>query len=418
MDRHKPLGRVALIVPCKGLDLDLEGNLQALFQQDYNDYEIIFVVESANDPSYGAIRRLMADHSGIPARVVVAGRARDCGQKVHNLRVATEDLTADVKYLAFADSDARPRPQWLRLLIARLDRADLGATTGYRWFVPARPTLVNALVYSINCGVMTLLGVHNQHWIWGGSWALRKDVFDELALRDAWDGTLSDDMVASRVMARAGRPTRFEPVAVVASPLDHSWKDLFAFIRRQYLMGRLYSPLWWAFGLCFCGVLALTWLCALGAVVAMLQTGDASWWIPLGLCFAVYLLGAFRGAVRQHLLGVLFPQQAKAMRTVRLFDIFAGPLACVVNWLGALASSFGRDISWRGTSYRVFRNGRIRIVRDANEPPDSDPAPDAVAKMVSNARSSGGRVARPAFNREVLRHREVSILNTNKSGLL
>ena len=125
-EHHQPTGRVALFAPCKGLDIDLEANLRALLEQDYDDYEITFIVESTDDPACPAIRRAMATHSSVPARVVVAGRATDSGQKVHNLRVATEHLSRQIKYLAFVDSDARPRPQWLRSLVSRLDEPGWG----------------------------------------------------------------------------------------------------------------------------------------------------------------------------------------------------------------------------------------------------------------------------------------------------
>ena len=38
-------GRVAVIVPCKGVDFSLKDNLHRLLVQDYEDYEVHFVVE-------------------------------------------------------------------------------------------------------------------------------------------------------------------------------------------------------------------------------------------------------------------------------------------------------------------------------------------------------------------------------------
>ncbi len=191
-------------------------------EQDYDDYEVTFIVESSDDPAYGAIRRMMAKHPWVPARVVIAGKATEGGQKVHNLRVAMEHIPPRVKYLAFVDSDARPRPEWLRMLVTRLAEPGWGAVTGYRWFTPQRATVANALVYSMNCDVLSLLTRSSHYLIWGGSWAIRREVFDEIGLRDAWQGTLSDDLVASRLLRRSKLAVRFEPACVVASPLDES----------------------------------------------------------------------------------------------------------------------------------------------------------------------------------------------------
>ena len=281
LERHQPTGRVALFAPCKGLDLDLEANLRALLRQDYDNYEVTFIVESTDDPAYPAIRRAMAEHPWVPARVVVAGRATDSGQKVHNLRVATEHFSQRVKYLAFVDSDARPRPEWLRLLVSRLDQPGLGAVTGYRWFTPSRPTVANALVYSMNCDVISLLTRSSHYLIWGGSWAIRREVFDAIGLRDAWKGTLSDDLVASRLMRQSRLEVRFEPACVVASPLDESLRQAMSFIRRQYLVARLYTFDWWLFSLLAATFTNLIWLGNLGVLVWSLLTGSPSPWIPI-----------------------------------------------------------------------------------------------------------------------------------------
>ena len=249
LERYQPTGRIALFAPCKGFDIDLAANLRALMKQDYDNYEVTFIVESTDDPAYPEIRRAIREHAWVPARVVVAGRATDSGQKVHNLRVATQHLSRRIKYLAFVDSDARPRPEWLRMLVARLDEPGLGAVTGYRWFTPQRPTLSNALVYSMNCDIISLLTRSSHCLIWGGSWAIRRDTFDAIDLHHAWKGTLSDDLVASRLMRKSGLKVRFEPACVVESPLDQSFGQVMSFIRRQYLIARLYTFDWWALSL-------------------------------------------------------------------------------------------------------------------------------------------------------------------------
>ncbi len=43
--------KVTLIAPCCGLDEGFEENIRAVLSQDYPDYEVIFVTESAADPA-------------------------------------------------------------------------------------------------------------------------------------------------------------------------------------------------------------------------------------------------------------------------------------------------------------------------------------------------------------------------------
>ena len=80
---HRPGG---VVRPCKGLDLDLEANLAPCWRQDYDNYEVTFIVESTDDPAYPAIRRAMAASSrGAGARGGGRPAPTDSGQKVHNL---------------------------------------------------------------------------------------------------------------------------------------------------------------------------------------------------------------------------------------------------------------------------------------------------------------------------------------------
>jgi len=362
--RHQPTGRVALFAPCKGLDLDLAANLRAILRQDYDDYEVTFIVENTDDPAYAAIRRAMAKHPWVPARVVVAGRATDCGQKVHNLRVATRHLSQRVKYLAFVDSDARPRPEWLRTMVARLDRPDVGAVTGYRWFTPAKASVANALVYSMNCDVISLLTRSSHHLIWGGSWAIRREVFDSIGLRDAWRGTLSDDLVASRLMRASRLAVRFEPACVVASPLEVSLGQAMSFIRRQYLIARLYTFDWWLFSLISATFTSAVWLGNFAVLLWSLLSGSPSPWIPVAVGTVLYLTTVYRGAVRQALVATYFPHWEKASRRIRRFDVWVNPLVEIAHWIGVLSSAVGRCIVWRGIRYRVLPGGKVKeIVR-------------------------------------------------------
>jgi hypothetical protein len=324
---------------------------------------VSFVVESASDAACEAICRVMDEHPERDSRLLVAGLASGGGQKIHNLRAATAAMSPRIKYLAFVDSDAQPRPQWLRSLLARLDRPGIGATTGYRWFVPARATLANWSVYSINCLTMALLGRQSYYLVWGGSWAISRGLFDSLGIRKAWKGALSDDLVVSRLLRKAALRTRFEPVAVVASPIDHGWRPMFSFIRRQYLFGRFHVPHWWVMGLVATTLGNIAWLGGLAIMGCSLVLGTPSPWIPLAVCTALYVVGACRGAMRQTLVRTYFPDQERALRAARHFDIWAGPLVGVINWLAILGSAFGRHIRWRGIEYRLLPGGQVSMVR-------------------------------------------------------
>ena len=380
MDRLRVNRRAAVLAPCKGVDIDLEENLRALLQQDHDNYEVTFIVESADDPACPVINRVMAEHPRRATRLLIAGRAVGIGQKTHNLRTGIAGLSEDVEILAFVDSDSRPRPQWLRLIVSRLSDANTMAVTGYRWFVPTRASVVNHMLYSLNCGVMALLGKQRHHLVWGGSWGIRRSAYDAIKLHEAWEGTLSDDLVASRQLRRANLRVQFEPACVVASPFVYSPCNALAFMRRQYLVGRFYAPVWWVFALSASTLSNMATLGSLAVLLACLATGSSFAWFSGGVVATLYAMSVVRGFIRQDLIGVHFPEREDQLRRPRRFDIWGGPLTSFVNWMALLTSAVGRHITWRDIRYRVLPDGQVEITRDDRPPVCGTVFSHAVAK--------------------------------------
>lgn len=357
-----PIGRAAVFAPCKGGDVELAKNLGMLLDQDYSDYEVNFIVESADDPAYPIIRQAIATYPTVAARIHLVGRATDSGQKVHNLYCATERLGASIRYLAFIDSDARAERSWLRHLISRLDRPDIGAVTGYRWFVPARHSLANHLLSSINAVVASLLGPGGHMFVWGGSWAITRETFTFTGIRDAWRGALSDDLVVTRVLINADRRIEFEPNCLVASPLDMQLPQVFEFLRRQYIIGRFYATKRWAQTLLLVTIVSVVlWGSAIAAVVGLVA-GASWWWIPAGVTGLLLASHTFRAWLRQDMARICLPNMAVELRGARRFDLFATPIAGLVNWFGLVSSLFGDTIRWRGNRYQLLPGGKIRFL--------------------------------------------------------
>ena len=127
---------VSLILPCRGEDPGLHENLQAYFQQDYPDFQILLVTDQPADPCVSVFQQVAQRHASPPAHLLFSGASRSRGQKVHNLLHALEHLRERDEVLAFGDSDIRPSPEWLRYLVAPLENEKLGVSTGYRWYLP------------------------------------------------------------------------------------------------------------------------------------------------------------------------------------------------------------------------------------------------------------------------------------------
>src|SRR5262245_39935871 len=85
LDRRQMLP-ISVLKPLHGLDEGLEENLLSFFNQDYPDFEILFAVEADADPSVPLVRRMIAEHAQVAARLIIAGPSPFPNAKVHSLR--------------------------------------------------------------------------------------------------------------------------------------------------------------------------------------------------------------------------------------------------------------------------------------------------------------------------------------------
>lgn len=384
--QDQSLPHTALFVPCKGCDLELDANLCALFEQRYPSFEIVFTVESEQDPAVAVIRDLQAKYPQVPSRLVVAGLARDCGQKVHNLRAATAEISPKTQILAFVDSDARPHGDFLMRLINRLDSGKHAISTGYRWHLPVRMTGIDLIHAATNNWLTTLTSSHSLNLVWGGAWAIQRDVFDRLELREGWDGALSDDLVLSRHLRMAGLSVAYEPHCLVASPLATSWTGTLEFLRRQYLVTRVCVPLWWTFGLI--ATLSTLAIPVVGATlsVRMAAAGEAWGW-PLLLVLAHYVATSARLLMGMAAVHPFIPQDrdsAGSIRPVCRLIVLGWPLITMTHLAGLVGSAIGRTLKWRGISYRLI-GPRQTVIQSRSSGTEASPMGQTESARPGNA---------------------------------
>jgi hypothetical protein len=246
------------------------------------------------------------------------------------------------------------------LLTQQLHR--MAASTGYRRFVPKRPTLVNLIVASIDTAVVPIMFPCIHHKVWGGSWAIRRDVFESGHMREAWRGTLSDDLVASNVLARMKQPLALECACILPSPIDVDMRTMLAWVRRQFIIGRFYSPFLWAIvSASHCLSQLVFWGSFIGAIVGAM-IGAAWTWQPAAVVGAIYGLQVFRGWLRQAASRIYLPNVQSELRSARLFDIWCGPVASTALFGALVGSAIGRRINWKNNVYEMSYGGQIRKI--------------------------------------------------------
>ena len=122
----------------------------------------------------------------------------------------------------------------------------LGASTGYRWFIPLKGGLASHLRSVWNGSIASALGERgDKNFCWGGSTAIRRSTFDELGIRERWRGSVSDDFTMTRALQEARLPIHFVPACLVPSLDQCTVGELLEFTNRQLKITRVYAPHLW-----------------------------------------------------------------------------------------------------------------------------------------------------------------------------
>ena len=359
---------VSVIAPCRGLDDGLRENIASLFQQDYSAYEIIFVTDRADDPALGVIEEVRRrwQKAGSPAtQCVVAGAAIDTGQKVHNLVAAVSEIDERSEVIVFVDTDGRPNPQWLASLIAPLKDEEIGAATGYRWFVSVKSGFATHLRSAWNASIASALGVRSdKNFCWGGSTAIRRSTFERLNIAERWRGSVSDDFTLTRILQEARLPIQFVPACLVASVDQCTIRELLEFSNRQLKITRVYAAHLWkplllgSFLFCavFFGGIALV-------ITSAIRGGNYA--IPLLLVLVIYFLGSAKAHIRLRAVGRAMAGYESAVYRSWPAHLLLWPISSALFLLNAIVAAFSRRIKWRGITYDLKSpNEAVIIARD------------------------------------------------------
>jgi cellulose synthase/poly-beta-1,6-N-acetylglucosamine synthase-like glycosyltransferase len=339
----KDLPPATVIVPVKGSDEGLRENLEALAALDYPDFELIVTAHSAGDIPAGVL----------PARVkVVLAHGTDPAgaEKIQNLMAAVRAARKHSRVFAFADSDGRVSRGWLRALVAPLEEPGVGASTGYRWFLPDPPDFWSLMRGVWDAVAVGTLGPGDCRFAWGGAMAIRKEVFFEARVPDFWQGALSDDYALSQAVHAAGLSIAYAPGALTPSREHITGGRFFGWIRRQLAVTRIYAPrLWWSALIAhifYCGGMA-------ASIAASIQGNRLAEWALV----AQLSPGMLKGLNRATLAKASLPEHEAWFKRHAWVHAIWAPVGTWV-WLVALGSSaFARSIEWRGRRYPLKRGG-------------------------------------------------------------
>jgi ceramide glucosyltransferase len=319
--------RVMVFCPCKGVDPELEKNIESILNQDYPNYAVQFIVESEDDAAYAMLRALGTN-------VIIAGRATARGQKVHNLAYAVEH-SGEADIFVFCDSDARFPRQWLSRLLAPLDSSNIA--TGYRWYAATRLHFSTLMRSAWNASSLNVLGDHNHNFAWGGSMAMYRSTFERLQIPEFWRATVSDDYAVTIAAQRTGTKIVFVPECLVVSYGECSFRDVLEFTTRQIIITRVYHRILWR--IAFAGHLIFN------SAFWILLFAHPLWSLP------IYFMSAAQAWIRHRAVATVLPSPVASKYA--WFYPLTSPLVALLFLYNMIASLFTNEIVWRQIRYKL-----------------------------------------------------------------
>ena len=345
--------RVLVICPCKGIEPEFVANVASILNQDYPKLRIVFVVESDDDAAHQVLKDLAAT-------VLVAGITLVRGQKVHNMIHAVEHASEDSEVFVFCDADARYPREWISNLIPPLEDETVGVSTGYRWYMAESGSLPSLFRSIWNASVVTALGSHSRNFAWGGSMALRREVFDRIRVRDAWESAVSDDFAVTHAARAARMRIVFVPSCLIPSHGRCSWLELLEFTTRQIIITRVYEPKLWRVAFIGQTIFNVTFWWSLLRMLRMKPDP-----ISAAVWLAIFVLSGIKAWIRLDAVGTVLA--SGTLSKWKWSYILLAPLGSLLYEYNMVRSAFTRDIIWRQRRYSLISPQHTIVQRGAGE---------------------------------------------------
>ncbi len=213
----QPGTAISILKPLSGLDEGLENNLRSYFEQDYQNFEIIFAVREPAEAAAQLARRLQSEYAHVASRLIIAGEPPYPHDKVFKLQCLL--AAARHELIVMSDSDVRVRPSFCRELSAEFQDRSLDlATCPYR-AVAGRSLWSRLEAISMNtdfhAGIFTAVLLEGTKFAVGPTIVARKTVLEALGGMERFKDYLSsEDFMLGRTAAEAGYGVRLSAYVV------------------------------------------------------------------------------------------------------------------------------------------------------------------------------------------------------------
>lgn len=360
------LPSTSIILCLRGADPFLPKCLSALLNQNYPNYDLQIVVDSYEDPAWKMVSQIVKQGTVKQVKInsLVVPRST-CSLKCSALVQAVSNLDKNCEVVALVDADTIVHANWLRELVTPLTNPEVGATTGNRWYLPQGKYWGSIVRYVWN--VAAVIQMYFYRIPWGGSLAIKTEVFRKSELLNKWEQAFNEDTMLKRILQQQGLKVEFVPSILMVNREESELKSFFGWVKRQLLCSRLYHSSWNAIaihGILTTVLPSVAIMFLLTTLLneewfnsAYLSSGLIIYVITQILCLIILELSV-RDIVKQK--GEILPS-IDIVSTLKVF--FALPLTQIVYALALTSAMFMRKVEWRGITYQIKGPWDIKLVK-------------------------------------------------------
>ncbi|MDD2707687.1 MAG: bacteriohopanetetrol glucosamine biosynthesis glycosyltransferase HpnI [Verrucomicrobiae bacterium] len=337
---------VSILRPMRGLDADMEANLQSLAILDWPCCQLIFGVEDENDPCVPVIRQFLAGHPDLDAKLVIGASGGGANRKVNNLKTMLPHARHDL--IILCDSDASLAPDSIRRIVQPLADEKTGLTCcPYLWKNPRTlPAAIEALTFCSEFvpSVLLVEQTTGLGFALGATVAVRRRCLEEIGGFEAIQDYLADDYWLGKLIRDRGHKLALSDYVVNLIHPETTWPQMWLHQLRLVRTYRVCQPLGFFFSVLTHGT---TW-----ATVFLILTLGA----PLGWTVWIATLG-LRLASAMILQTIHLPDRM----TTRYFWLLPLRDWCATAWW--LLAYTGNRVTWRGSSFTLTPDGKLHSAR-------------------------------------------------------
>ncbi|MFI5348502.1 MAG: bacteriohopanetetrol glucosamine biosynthesis glycosyltransferase HpnI [Elusimicrobiota bacterium] len=344
------LPAVTVIKPLKGAEGPLYENLASFCRQEYPCFQLVFCLQTPDDPALGVVSRLKREFPDVDMEIVVSKNRIGYNPKVNNM--ANGYAFAKYDLILLSDSDVHARPDFLRRMVVPFADTGVGLVTAFYEATGSHGLWGHMEALSINASFLPqalCAASFGMRFAMGAAMMVRRAAFESTGAFHNLADHLADDFWLGESVREAGWKMEMSDAVVETVPDINDGAQHFMHLVRWARTIRICQPVGYAASLIQHGFSLMTIKVLLfGADRRTLALMAGIWAAKAGA--SVFLGRALGGR-----------QPARALWLLPLAEWFS-----FAAWIAGCGSS---RVLWRGELYDVQSHGRLVPVTPAHSRP-------------------------------------------------